>query len=140
MKNREQGMKKLPNAKLNAPKPKLHRVTGRIAEEQDHVASEARQEWIEDLLSTEPTTIAGIAAVLDYVNEPPCVKEDDDKETSLVEEWETSQDAALAFLPMIAARLRRWRHDQYHVVGRNPAATAGTAGSAVVSPRGGGIR
>ena len=107
MKNREEGMKKLPNAKLNAPKPKLHRMTGRIAEERVHVASEARQEWIEDLLSTEPTTIAGIAAVLDYVNEPPCVKEDDDKETSLVEAWETSQDAALAFLPMIAATLRR---------------------------------
>ena len=99
MKNREEGMKKLPNAKLNAPKPKLHRMTGRIAEERVHVASEARQESIEDLLSTEPTTIAGIAAVLDYVNEPPCVKEDDDKETSLVEAWETSQDAALAFLP-----------------------------------------
>ena len=30
MKNREEGMKKLPNAKLNAPKPKLHRMTGRI--------------------------------------------------------------------------------------------------------------
>ena len=60
MKNREEGMKKLPNAKLNAPKPKLHRVTGRIAEERVHVASEARQESIEDLLSTEPTTIAGM--------------------------------------------------------------------------------
>jgi len=57
MKNREEGMKKLPNAKLNAPKPKLHRMTGRIAEERVHVASEARQESIEDLLSTEPTTL-----------------------------------------------------------------------------------
>jgi hypothetical protein len=30
MKNREEGMKKLPNAKLNATKAKLHRMTGRI--------------------------------------------------------------------------------------------------------------
>ena len=77
------------------------------AEEQVHAASKARKESIEDLLSTEPTTIAGIAAVLDYVNEPPWVKEDDDKETILVEAWETSQEAGLAFLPMIAATLRR---------------------------------
>src|SRR6516165_1683785 len=44
------------------------------AEEQVPAASTARKESIEDLLSTEPTTIAGIAAVLDYVNEPPWVK------------------------------------------------------------------
>jgi len=40
MKNREEGMKKLPNAKLNAPKPKLHRMTNRI--KSDKAAARAR--------------------------------------------------------------------------------------------------
>ena len=40
------------------------------ADAQYDAASDARQEAIEDLLSTQPTTIAGVAAVLDYVNEP----------------------------------------------------------------------
>jgi hypothetical protein len=30
MKNREERMKKPPHAKLNAPRPKLHRMTNRI--------------------------------------------------------------------------------------------------------------
>jgi hypothetical protein len=77
------------------------------ADAQYDAASDAWQEAIEDLLSTEPTTIAGVAAVLDYVNEPSWGKEDDDKETILVEAFETLQEAALAFLPMIASTLRR---------------------------------
>jgi hypothetical protein len=77
------------------------------ADAQYDAASDARQEAIEDLLSTEPTTFAGVAAVLDYVNEPSWDKEDDGKETILVEAFETLQEAALAFLPMIAATLRR---------------------------------
>src|SRR5215472_10564704 len=77
------------------------------ADAQYDAASDAWQEAIEELLSTEPTTIAGVAAVLDYVNEPSWGKEDDDKKTILVEAFETSQEAALAFLPMIAATLRR---------------------------------
>jgi len=52
-------------------------------------------------------TIAGVAAVLDYVNEPSWGEEHDDKETILVEAFKTSEEAALAFLPMIAATLRR---------------------------------
>ena len=74
---------------------------------QDDAASDARQEAIEDLLSTQPATIAGVAAVLDYVNEPSWGEEQDDKETILVEAFETLQETALAFLPMIAATLRR---------------------------------
>ena len=77
------------------------------ADAQYDAASDAWQEAIEELLSTEPTTIAGVAVVLDYVNEPSWGKEDDDKKTILVEAFETSQEAALAFLPMIAATLRR---------------------------------
>jgi len=77
------------------------------ADAQYDAASDARQEAIEDLLSTQPTTIAGVAAVLDYVNEPSWGEEQDDKETILVEAFETSEEAALAFLPMIAATLRR---------------------------------
>jgi hypothetical protein len=77
------------------------------ADAQYDAASDAWQDTIEDLLSTEPTTIAGVAVVLDYVNEPSWGKEDDDKKTILVEAFETSQEAALAFLPMIAATLRR---------------------------------
>ena len=80
----------------------------RIAADAQHdAASDARHEAIEDLLSTQPTTIAGVAAVLDYVNEPSWGEEQDDKETILVEAFETSEEAALAFLPMIAATLRR---------------------------------
>jgi hypothetical protein len=71
-------------------------------------------EAIEDLLSTQPTTIAGVAAVLDYVNEPSWGDEQDDKETILVAAFETSEEAALAFLSMIAATLRR----SYGVAGR----------------------
>jgi len=77
------------------------------ADAQYDAASDARHEAIEDLLSTQPTTIAGVAAVLDYVNEPSWGEEHDDKETILVEAFETSEEAALAFLPMIAATLRR---------------------------------
>ena len=77
------------------------------ADAQYDAASDAWQDTIEDLLSTEPTTIAGVAVVLDYVNEPSWGKEDDDKKTILVEAFETSEEAALAFLPMIAATLRR---------------------------------
>ena len=76
------------------------------ADAQYDAASDAWQEAIEELLSTEPTTIAGVAAVLDYVNEPSWGKEDDDKKTILVEAFETSQEAALAFLPMVASTLR----------------------------------
>ena len=57
--------------------------------------------------SRQPATIAGVAAVLDYVNEPSWGEERDDKETILVEAFKTSEEAALAFLPMIAATLRR---------------------------------
>ena len=74
---------------------------------QDDAASDARQEAIEDLLSTQPTTIAGIAAVLDYANEASWGEEHEDKESILVEAFETSEEAALAFLPLIAATLRR---------------------------------
>ena len=77
------------------------------AHAQYDTASDARQEAIEDLLSTQPATIAGVAAVLDYVNEASWGEEQDDKETILVEAFETSEEAALAFLPMIAATLRR---------------------------------
>ena len=77
------------------------------ADAQYDAASDARQEAIEDLLSTQPTTIAGIAAVLDYVNEASWGEEHEGKESILVEAFETSEEAALAFLPMIAATLRR---------------------------------
>ena len=77
------------------------------ADAQYDAASDARHEAIEDLLSTQPTTIAGVAAVLDYVNEPSWGEDHDDKKTILVEAFETSEEAALAFLPMIAATLRR---------------------------------
>jgi hypothetical protein len=76
------------------------------ADAQYDVASDARQEVIEYLLSTQPTTIAGVAAVLDYVNEPSWGEDHGDKGTILVEAFETSEEAALAFLPMIAVTLR----------------------------------
>ena len=41
------------------------------------------------------------------LNQPSWDEEHDDKETILVEAFETSEEAALAFLPMIAATLRR---------------------------------
>ena len=75
------------------------------ADAQYDAASDARQEAT-DLLSTQPSTIAGAAAVLDYVNEPSCGEERDDKDTILVEAFETSEEAALAFLPMVASTLR----------------------------------
>jgi hypothetical protein len=84
----------------------------RIAADAQHdAASDARQEALEELLTTEPTTIAGAAAVLDYVNEPSWGKEDDDKETILVEAWEVAQEEAFAFLPRLAAMLRRLAGD-----------------------------
>ena len=72
----------------------------------ERIAADAQYDAASDA-STQPTTIAGVAAVLDYVNEPSWGEEHDDKVTILVEAFETSEEAALAFLPMIAATLRR---------------------------------
>jgi hypothetical protein len=56
---------------IGATEVARHAPPERIAADAQYdAASDARQEAIEYLLSTQPTTIAGVSAVLDYVNEP----------------------------------------------------------------------
>jgi hypothetical protein len=100
---------------LPAPDPifaaiERHRAAMAVQEFEDDeacsLACEAEWEAREDFLLTEPTTIAGIAAVLDYVNSPDV---NTGSQTILHGAWENPDmsDLAESFLPTIAATLRR---------------------------------
>jgi hypothetical protein len=79
------------------------------AEKRSHEACHRSFEALADLLLTEPTTFVGAAAVLEYVGSPQYEWEGDGNETIMQVALDApcTQEAALAFLPTIAATLRR---------------------------------
>lgn len=78
-----------------------------------NATTEAENEVRKDLFLTVPTTVAGVAAVLEYVTRPEYTVDDAGPVDFLTEtilcgacSMTTTSEAALAFLPKIAARLR----------------------------------